>query len=310
MTLAVWATSTSAPLSTCDDAALPGDLKYPNGTAEGQAGWDIAIRFGSAASLPANLKDGIKGRGLIDRLAINAHGDPGHFDLNSQCVSPLLQGNEDIYRKLLSPSNIEPFRPALEGVKALLAANARVLLMGCNSGRGELGTKLLLELSQIWPGREVTAFTTIGASLQRMQAGRFCQIPGMRDTEFEHPAPEGVDRYSNGRINSYPWASHESPHAKTAKDGKLIKDPEPKLGSNTDFIIGTWGWKVDDKPPKPNFIIFRFFQGGTCHWQGYRTAPDNDEALTQVTGKFDGTWSVVGGKVQFQFASDAPNARR
>jgi hypothetical protein len=311
MTLAVWATSTNAPLNTCEEARLPGDQSYPLGTSEGQAGWDISVRFSRAPTLAQRLKDGIKGRApLIDRLAINAHGDPGHFDLDSQCTSPLLQGTSDIYAKMLAPDTISKFRAAIDAVTPLLAANASVLLMGCNAGRGDLGGQLLIELSKIWRGRTVTAFTTIGVSHQMNQTGRFCQIPGMRDTEFEHAAPEGVDRYSGGRINNYPWAHETSTHAKTAKDGVITRDPEPKLGGNTDFIIANWDWRVNDRPPKPDVIIFRFAKGGTCSWQGYRSSPDNSEALTQVTERFPGTWSVVAGKVQFQFPSDAPNARR
>lgn len=311
MTLAVWATSSNAPLHTCEDALLPGGLAYPAGTTEGQAGWDISVTFGAASTLARNLKEGIKARGpLIDRLAINAHGDPGHFDIDSKCTSPLLQGTDDIYRRMLSPDNIAPFRAALDAVTPMLASNASVLLMGCNAGRGDIGARLIMELSKIWPGRTVTAFTTIGASLQMNQAGRFCQIPGMRDTEFEHAAPEGVDRYSGGKALQYPWASETSPHAKRAKDGVITVDPEPKLGSNTDFIIGNWDWRLTDKPPKPDVIIFRFVRGGATSWQGYRSSPDNSEALTQVTQKFPGTWTVEGGKVVFQFPSDPPNSKR
>jgi hypothetical protein len=170
---------------------------------------------------------------------------------------------------------------------------------------------LLIELSKIWAGRTVTAFITIGVSMQHLQPGRFCQIPGMRDTEFEHAAPEGVDRYSGGRLESYPWAHELSTHAKVAKDGAITKDPDYKPGKDTSFIIGNWDWRLPlEKAPRPNVIIFRFLRGGETSWQGYRSSPDNDEALTQVTARWPGTWVVENNKVVFQFPSDPPNNKR
>jgi len=314
MPLAVWATSGAAPGSFCATPSSPPNIAYPKGDNFGQSGWDAVVGFDRAGTIAPNLAARTKGT-LITRLAINAHGDPGHFDLDSRCTGPLIQADPDLYNKLLSLDTWNTFEPALQAIGRLVAGDGTIILMGCNSGRGPIGSALLRKLSLLWTGRNVVAFTTVGVTLQQLRPeGGFCQNPGMRDTDYESAAATEkitFERYGQGRANALDWAAETTTHAKVAKDGRITKAGEVELKTDPTYIVGFWGWKQEPKKADdPEIIIFQFTAGGGCSWQGFRGSPDNADALRPVTNKWPGAWRVDGGKVVFEFPSDAQNAHR
>lgn len=319
MTFAVWAASGSAPGHFCTDPTSR-DKVYPGGDQYGQAGWDAVTGFDRATTLPQNLRSRVKGR-LIDRLAINAHGNPGVFDLDSQCSSAIITTEQEV--KLLSAATFPRFQTALQDTGNLLTADATILLMGCNTGRGQGGTDLLIKLSALWgAGRTVVAFSTIGFTGQASRPRTLftdvwggCQNPGMRDTEFESPgtSPNSQgERYGGDRKLQYEWAWEGSPHAKVVKNQKVTRNPDPSPGKDPSFLFGTWGFVVTaKKPTDPELIIFDFKSNNTVTWQGFRGRPDNAEALIPTGGRNPGSWRR--GKddlVSYEFPSDPDGFKR
>src|SRR5262249_37263883 len=148
----------------------------------------------------------------------------------------------------------------LEAVNRLMAPEGTVYLMGCNTGRGDTGTALLVELSKIFKNKQVVAFITIGVSEQPKRQGitaEACQTPGMRATEYENPAQDDQvtlraygkePRTGFRRLYNYPWASEASDKAKIAKNGVIAQNKEPRSGGTADYIKGTWEWDFQKKP--------------------------------------------------------------
>ncbi len=182
MALAVWANSRSSPLQVCQNARLSedGNLLYPAGNERGQAGWDVGLPFQGVADLTDKLFDLKAAKGPISRLAINSHGSPGSFDISSNGRDGPFLDFKTVFNRYFSP---------LHAIARTLTSEAVVLFMGCNVAKGEEGTKLLLRLSDIFTGRRVVGFTTVGVSMRQYRRGANCTEPGMRDTEHEHPAP-------------------------------------------------------------------------------------------------------------------------
>lgn len=112
---------------------------------------------------------------------------------------------------LLTPDN--PNSPAV------------IMFMGCIACMGQAGTGLLIALSRIWSHRKVVAYATLGYAPggEMKRRGESCTEPGMRDTTTSFPgaADRDAGRYWR-ELNSWPWASESSTHAKVALDGQII----------------------------------------------------------------------------------------
>ena len=85
--LRVWASGPISPGPICADARTPGPsgASYPEGTEQGQFGWDIGLGFLNTGDLADKLAQAVSsyGRG-IDRLAITVHGTAGHLDVDGK----------------------------------------------------------------------------------------------------------------------------------------------------------------------------------------------------------------------------------
>lgn len=224
----------------CPNARLDSKtgLSYPMGNERGQAGWDVGLAYKNLDDLAAKLSGGLDlpaefcgnlivncgkiPKGEIVRLAIMAHGDQGgQF---------FVEGRDS--KNVLTAENIPTFRSALLTIGACTKVDATLLLIGCLAGQGERGTRLLVGLSQMWPGRQVVGFTTLGYRHPgAMKLGKMCMAPGMRDTD----AP--AELYSNPRrwdsmwsdFSKLPWASEKSPNAKVARNGLIEHCPPNEL---------------------------------------------------------------------------------
>ncbi|MGH6927527.1 MAG: hypothetical protein ACREEV_04345, partial [Dongiaceae bacterium] len=117
MALAVWADSPDVPTTVCFDARLGGEAggpTYPGGSTAGQGGWDVGIHFSDLGNLadklsrmPVALPKHVCGnlywdcpaiaRGQVTRLAINAHGLPGHVYVAGENATPLTADNVGLY---------------------------------------------------------------------------------------------------------------------------------------------------------------------------------------------------------------------
>jgi hypothetical protein len=262
MSLTIWASASNIPITVCRDARLRKDkddsTRSGLNTPHGQAGWDVGLNFGSlrnlvdqleTSTLPAN----VCGNSWMDceraqpksisRLAINAHGAPGKFDV--LCGRGISPGTGEFFSKdMMTADNIGPksqFGPDLLRILNLMATNPQpgfpapaFLLMGCQAGAGAEGTRFVVELSKVLSACLVVAFATIGfssAEQQKRATGDVCTEPGMRDTDYERQAGlisdhEEYNRYFRDRqwwdLKKLPWASELSPHAKAAQGGKIL----------------------------------------------------------------------------------------
>lgn len=300
MDLAVWANSRTSPIDTCEDAKLSAGptLLYPAGTNQGQAGWDVGLGYQDSGDLGQKLGAVKLSKGTITRLAINSHGAPGFFDLDGS--GALLMTQNDRFLTVTTMGN--KFNSQLAMIKMQLASDGIVLFMGCNLGQGEQGSEFLRTLSQtLFRGLLVVAFTTVGVSMQQYRAGQHCTNPGMRDTPFERPAttPELENvRYQGGVLFQLPWASESSPHAKTAKNGVILKNPDPPQTFDWSYIVGKWD--VEIGPWKGVFVFEKTgAMQGSVYWM-------DTASLT----KHGGYWSARDGAISWQFSDDPPRFKR
>lgn len=245
--LSVWASHTDLG-SMCEDTELPGGdgLVYPEGSRKGQAGWDVAVSFGSLAELAKKLAAGVPvlvpgkffgknegasiGRGEIVRLGILAHGDQGG--------QVAINGKANL--SVLSPATVAAFHDDLHAIGLYTReSGATIIFFGCLAGQSTAGTKLLVELSRVWPGRSVVGFSTTGYRHpgEMKRAGQPCELPGMRDTRArDYIEAHNMSGPDTGAFNlewtdlkKMPWASESSPHAKVVKDGSVAKLPEGEI---------------------------------------------------------------------------------
>jgi len=214
---------------------------YPEWTPRGQAGWDLGLNLHDIGEIATSLA-GRKApswlggepieHGDVNRLAIMAHGYPGE-------VYGYGVANKTVKLTPTTVSTSGKVRDDLLAIEPWLAPDATVLLMSCRAGGyGTDGRDLLLRLSEVWPGRKVVGFWTIGyadpVKMERVTAGSSTTEAGMRDTEEDSDAVtvEGKAKSDfEARMQKdwddfkrYPWASEKSLHARVAKDGKMIHD--------------------------------------------------------------------------------------
>jgi len=210
-------------------------LQYPQGNTKGQAGWHVAVRFTSLDDLARKFSsdmpmpsqycgrwfrdcDSIR-RGEIIRLAIMAHGNQGGMvHLNGQKAP-------GINAALVSSNN-----KALSQIGLMTSqAGSTIILMGCLAGQGVPGTRLLVELSRVWPGRQVVGFSTVGYRHpgQMKRKGESCELPGMRDTDASAYLFANPRRFDHlwSDFKAMPWASETSSHAKVVLNGSVKHYP-------------------------------------------------------------------------------------
>jgi hypothetical protein len=203
----------------------------------GQAGWHIGVNFLNLADLASRLSNiempeylearvgggcsSPRGRrlrnGELTRLAIHAHGVSGSLFINGRGKTPL------------APNTLEQFSGQLKTI-GLLTPNdkndpAVILLVGCLAGSGSAGTALLTGLSRKWPNRKVVGFATLGfAPGGAMARGGRCSEPGMRDTTALFPGEADATAGQHwGNLQTWPWASENSPRAKVAFNGAIVR---------------------------------------------------------------------------------------
>jgi hypothetical protein len=239
-------------------------------------------------------------KGPVTHLAINSHGAPGFFDLDGS--GAVLMTQNDRFLSVATMGN--KYNSYLASIKLQLAADATVLFMGCNLGKGPEGSNFLQTLSEtLFRGLLVVAFTTIGVSMRQYRAGESCTNPGMRDTPFDNPAGSSVQedaRYAGGALFQLPWASEFSPHAKTARNGVILKNPDPPISVGWGYIVGTWDVEIGQWQGVFAFQNQPGSSQGTVYWA------DNSSPRRHT-----GSWSYWGGAISWQFDDDpAPPWKR
>jgi hypothetical protein len=293
MSKAVWAYSADSPGKTCEDAKYLGDgtklLAYPgNPSDKGQPGWDIGLGFDTFADLTERLRKLNAQYGSFSRLAINVHGAPGAIVADSDNKTFTF---EDLWQK---------YRSQLDSINKMLEGGASLLIMGCNVGAGSAGDSFLIHLSEKFPGHKVAGVTTIGETMRQTRSAGGCSEPGMKDSPYDSPSTN-MPNLQNEREKEFltlPWASEDSPHAKVALNGAIIRRPPEAVIATTNYSVvtylpGTWTATIGDWNG-----YFVFEAGETCYWF--------DEKMQ----KHSGTWWVSSDSVQWSFDDDAPGWKR
>lgn len=237
-TINIWAACTGARvIPTLRDARLrSSSLSYPSGDTTGQAGWDLGMQFTNLMDLSTKLTTGTSihsgfcgnwfedcgtiTHGQINRFALHTHGLPGEVYWNGS-INPVTADNVFAHHSLLHQIGL------------FTNSSSIIFLMACLAGRGENGTRLLTNLSSIWPNRRIVGFSTVGYIHpgSMMPRGEHLIEPGMRDTNASallFADPTQFDRQWSD-FAAMPWASETSPHAKVVVNRRVIKWPVDEL---------------------------------------------------------------------------------
>jgi hypothetical protein len=164
------------------------------------------------------------------RLAINCHGGPGIVDIDCGCTNSSLVADPGSTQKpLMSVSNLSSYQSQFGALNTLLAPSGALWFMCCLTGQLPAGTNFLIAVSKLLPGRYIGAIATIGYSSggAMMRPGTGLGEPGMRDTVGVWAAgSQSIEdaRYATiwSDLTQLPWAGPSSPHAKIARDGRII----------------------------------------------------------------------------------------
>lgn len=210
---------------------MGGDATY------GQAGWDIGIKYGTAAfaSLPNLVSSKCKGF-LLNRVGINAHGEAGEVAVNG--VNEKMQAFDPILKK----DNVATFDAVFSFFDKIMIDGGTLLFLSCLAGNGPAGTELLLKLSGKLPSRKIVGFSKVGfTSVEKQRrGGDQCTEPGVRDTPYPIDPTPDIARFGDGQnnkteydkyfkdgkwddLNILPWQSETSQHAKVALNGQIIR---------------------------------------------------------------------------------------
>jgi hypothetical protein len=221
---AVWAEAYDVPGLVCADARLYAgagtSVQYPQGTLQGQAGWDTGLQFSDLTDLAKQLAARFR-RGEVFRLGIHVHGLAGQF-------FPAGRSRPDL---AVTSATVQRYHPILHEIGLRTSEAATILILGCLAGQGTEGSRLLEGLSKIWRGRRVVGFTTLGYAWggEQNRPGEKCSEPGMRDTNETSPLlstkVEAEVQKQWKDLRQLPWSSETSPHAKLALNGKVRKGP-------------------------------------------------------------------------------------
>lgn len=264
----VWGFQSELPdqgrMQVCEDARvgnvsplLGEGQRYPNGDWSGQAGWHVATPFDNLEDLAGRLEslelpDYVGGgrirRGELQTLAIDAHGMPGAFFC------------EGIRGRRMTSRSVPSFRSAMRRIGLLTASESHrardpvfgrgeatwdastILFMGCNSARGAVGDRLMTRVSYEWPHRTVVGFSVTIVNLQSIYhlhegTAQECVRPFAMDSGRHDLHSDGTDEYlatlDPRDITRIPFASPNSPNAKVARDGAIIRRPANDDDSST-----------------------------------------------------------------------------
>jgi hypothetical protein len=123
------------------------------------------------------------------------------------------------------------FGNVLSFLNNVMTSDGTVLLQGCLAGRETSGSQLLMQLSRELTPRKIVGFSTDGyQSVEKQRRdGESCREPGVRDTPYTAPGDEYRRYHKDGTwqdLKQLPWQSEDSPHAKVAQNGAIIRKPD------------------------------------------------------------------------------------
>src|SRR5205085_7171855 len=111
-----------------------------------ETGWSHTLQMTGLTGLVESMdKAGL--RGVVTQLGIVAHGDqPGVVQLDRVLMAATSSGFESEFNRL----------------RWYLTRDAMLTFYSCIAGQGERGSRLLIEISRLLPGRTVVGFEVFG----------------------------------------------------------------------------------------------------------------------------------------------------
>ncbi|NQT81741.1 hypothetical protein HQ563_01870 [bacterium] len=152
--------------------------------------------------------------GQISKLGILAHGDvAGVVHIDGKHKPPM------------KTNNLAQYKAAWQRIAKFTGKEAMIIFHSCISAVGSDGSSLLTGISNILPGRTIVGFTTIGYIWwsDGKRTGETCvEVFRMKDTDVKGNLG---DSFFRKRYREYLVQVPSSPHAKWARDGKIIRWP-------------------------------------------------------------------------------------
>jgi hypothetical protein len=166
----------------------------------------LAPAFSDPEDLLERLAEGrVSGGGLrsrVWRLGIVAHGiRPGRIGV----------GGTDLTAQTVRPGT--RLRSAMERLGDYVVPNGQITFFSCSGVAGSAGTDLLLALSALWPARTVTGFVTVGITGGGTAGNITDSLVGLQPNSLGGPR--------------FPRHHPEGPSAKSARDGQIVRWPDP-----------------------------------------------------------------------------------
>lgn len=240
----------SAINETCEDARLQEHNSDREGTGtvltvdtvHGQAGWDMAVSYAAGVFSTIHKQLATRCRPhMINKLGINAHGQPGEVAVNGVFFGRDNPQDtlEPIHRVATKPAlNVKTMRnvfgDVLDFINHVMVPTGTVGFYSCLAGRGLEGDNFLKMLSLEIKPRKVMAFTTLGYTSKDYQLRKSysgfskCMEPGVRDTNMSTEGSEESQykRYHKSGdmddLKKMPWQSETATHVKIAQFGNIV----------------------------------------------------------------------------------------
>ncbi|HME37272.1 MAG TPA: hypothetical protein VKF84_18725 [Candidatus Sulfotelmatobacter sp.] len=171
--------------------------------------------------------------GGVRLLVITCHGRPGVLFIDG------VDANGVNAKDFLSPSTMAKYASDLTRLGKFLATNnaskggaskfATIRFDGCNAGADTnsaaeaRGSDLLVALSQIWDGTRVVAFADYGIGRGTKKAPY--TFGGAEDSNVYFSDTSTEPEFGKLKMIFSSWRSENSPNAKIAQDGIIVKRP-------------------------------------------------------------------------------------
>jgi hypothetical protein len=151
--------------------------------------------------------------GQVFRLAICGHGAPGLITVGRE------RDETNSWQSITLDTDgaTTRYKGVLESIGRALHDEATILLFGCRAGAHDMGTNLLVALSNIWPGRRVVGFTKVltfgpGARVRSQDIGLLTKTQSAGETIPQETDVRLTDTATNGAI----WKScHGLPNSQS-----------------------------------------------------------------------------------------------
>ncbi len=249
----------------CSDGSAASRRSLPRIDRIGNTDWHIAFPYVHLGDLgdklrsvvvPDSMGGGNLQPGEVENLAIDCHGTDGVFFPNG-LVRELGVDAENMHlfdQDWLSIGLMTSGQPRQAAVPSSdgssmnpqMVPASTIMLVACNTASGRRGSRLLQQLSNRWPGRQVVGFstTTVFPHLNQttdLITGEACTAPfgldsgghGLTGAEANAWWSSVREGLTSETESSLPYVDQSAPNAKIARDGQITQVPANEAGRHS-----------------------------------------------------------------------------